>query len=95
MTTLRQLFDKLLDAVSASSLAPIALKVAAKYNDDAVATALNPRSAVERDIANIADEVLSLFDNSDRAFIESFVPSDELSEIADEVGFEIVENFNN
>jgi len=94
MATLKQVLDKLLDAVSASSLALIALKVAAKYNDGAVTDTLKPRSDLEKDIENIAGEALNLFNNSDRAFIESLVPSDELSAIADEVGFEVVEGFN-
>jgi hypothetical protein len=88
MTTLKQVFDKLLDAVSASSLAPIALKVAAKYNDGAVADTLN----LEKDITKIADD---LFASSDRAFIEGLVGGEDYKDIADEVGFEIVEGFNN
>jgi len=53
MTTLKQVTDKLLDAVSASTLAPIALKVAAKYNDDAITDTLKvtPRCRKE-DVCN-------------------------------------------
>jgi len=94
MTTLKQIFDKLLDSFSQASLAPIALKVAAKYNDGAVTDTLKPKPDLEKDIENIAGEALNLFNNSDRAFVESLVPSDELSAIANEVGFEIVEGFN-
>jgi hypothetical protein len=88
MTTLKQVFDKLLDTFSQGKLAPIALKVAAKYNDGAVADTLN----LEKDIAKIADD---LFASSDRAFIEGLVGSEDYKDIADEVGFEIVEGFNN
>lgn len=87
MTTLKQVFDKLLDTFSQGKLAPIALKVAAKYNDGAVADTLN----LEKDIAKIADD---LFASSDRAFIEGLVGGEEYKEIADEVGFEVVEGFN-
>ena len=94
MSSLKDVTDKLLDTFSTSNLAPIALKVSAKYNDGAVATELSPKPPVLRDIDNIADEALSLFDNSDRAFVGSLVPSEDLSAIADEIGFEIVEEFN-
>lgn len=87
MTTLKQVFNKLLDTFSQGNLAPIALKVAAKYNDGAVADTLN----LEKDIAKIADD---LFASSDKAFIEGLVREQDYKDIADEVGFEIMESFN-
>jgi hypothetical protein len=90
MTTLKQVTNKLLDAVSASTLAPIALKIAAKYNDGAVTDTLRTEPTKLR----LDDEQKALFASSDKAFVDSFVPSDELGAIADEVAFEVVEEFN-
>ena len=83
MTTLKQVFDKLLDAVSAPNLSAIALKVA----DNSLSIA----PPVLQDIKNI--NRTDLFDNSDKSFIESFAP-DGYSDIADEIAFEVVEEFN-
>lgn len=82
--------DNLLDTFSQGNLAPIALKVAAKYNDDAVVSALSPKI----DIAN-TDEQMALFASSDKAFVDSLGLGEDYSAIADEVALNIVEGFNN
>ncbi len=79
--------DKLLDTFSESNLNAIALKVADKYNDGAVSDSLSIAPPVLKDIKPRTN----LFDNSDKAFVDSFAPD---SAIADEVAFEIVEGFN-
>lgn len=83
--------DKLLGVLSESNLNAIALKVAAKYNDDNISKDLAIEPPELKDSPN-----KSLFENSDRAFIESFAPNNALdySEIADDVAAEIVEEFN-
>ena len=81
--------DKLLDVLSESNLNAIALKVAAKYNDDNISKNLAIDQPELKDLPN-----KSLFENSDRAFIDSFVPNNIDNEIADDVAFEIVEGFN-
>jgi hypothetical protein len=90
MSTLKQVTDKLLNAVSAPTLEPIALKISDKYNDKAVTDTLRAESIKLR----LDDEQKALFTNSDRTFMESFIPSEELGMIADEVAFEVVEGFN-
>jgi hypothetical protein len=77
VATLKQIFDKLLDAVSAPTLSAIALKV----------TDITP--PVLKDIKEV--NRTDLFDNSDKAFIDSFAHD---TAIADEIAFEIVEDFN-
>jgi hypothetical protein len=91
MSTLKQVTDKLLNAVSAPTLAPIALKISDKYNDKAVTDTLRTEPTKLR----LDDEQKALFASSDKAFIESFIPSEKLGAIAEEVAFEVVENFNN
>lgn len=81
--------DKLLDVLSESNLNAIALKVAAKYNDDNISKDLAIEPPELKDSPS-----KSLFENSDRAFIESFLPNNIDSAIADDVAVEIVEGFN-
>ena len=92
--SLKVVIDTLLDSVSQGRLAPIALKVAYKYNDDAVASLLNPRSAVEKDMAKLADEQTYLFASSDKSFVDLFLPDEDYAAIADEIAFNVVEGFN-
>jgi hypothetical protein len=59
--------------------------VAAQYNDGAVTDSLSIAPPVLQDIKNI--NRTDLFDNSDKAFVDD-------TAIADEIAFEIVEEFN-
>lgn len=88
MTAINQIADKLLGVLSESNLAAIALKVAAKYNDDNISKDLTIDQTELKDSPS-----KSLFENSDRAFIESFLPNNIDSAIADDVALEIVEGF--
>ena len=76
----KTIFDNLIDSIES---------VAAQYNDGAVTDSLSIAPPVLRDIENV--NKTDLFDNSDRAFVESFTPD---TTIADEIAFEIVEEFN-
>jgi hypothetical protein len=84
----KNIADKLFEVFSQGNLSAIALKVSDKYNDAAVSDSLSIAPPVLKDTNRV-----NLFDNSDKAFIDS-LGNNEYSEIADEIAIEVTEGFN-